>query len=273
MTRGGRRAPPLAVAAFDQGRLRDYTSLRPASAGFIFDTSGLAAMRQRSVPEAVLDFRLRLRRKWLRWGLLPVLALALLGVGASAVFAAPDEPMGRAAELRLQFAMALAAAAFLAGFWTEGYLTSVDKILAKVARAKGKKFRELTREDIQSAAGMVEEILERAHWDAIILGWMVGAAVIVGALAGMPWKHCLVVVLVAVLYELYLFSRHWHASEVMASTLSGDLFYDARVLAAQQDFKPTPWQRVAMFFGWRPDFSAQVDMDDTGRRHKARRRK
>ncbi len=223
--------------------------------------------RSHAIDEAAI-FRQRLRRKWLRWGLLPVFVLALLGVGTSVVFAAPDSATGRAAELRLQFAMALAAAAFLAGFWTEGYLTSVDKILAKVAQVRRKALDELTREDLREAADAVQATLERAHWHAIVFGWMVGAAVVVGAAAGMPWKHCVVVTLVAVLYELYLLSRHWHAGEILAGTLSGDLVYDARVLAAQQRFQPTPLQRLAMILGWRPDYEAMVDGDRKRTRHR-----
>ena len=214
-------------------------------------------MNDTSVGEQIEAFRRRLRRKWLRWGLLPVFVLALLGIAASAVFAAPDSASGRAAELRLQFAMALAAAAFLAGFWTEGYLTSADKILERLAREKGKDLAELTREDVLQSLPIVKNMLERAHWNAIVFGWMVGAAVIVGAVAGMPWQHCLVVVLIAVLYELYLFSRHWHAVEILASAASGDLAYDAFVAAALQRFQPNVWQWILMRFGWRPDLSAE----------------
>ncbi|MBC7289666.1 MAG: hypothetical protein H5T86_16840, partial [Armatimonadetes bacterium] len=111
---------------------------------------------------------------------------------------------------------------------------------------------QITREDIQQSSSAVRETLEEAHWTALAFGWMVGAAILIGAMAGMPPKHCLIVGVMAFLYELYLFSRHWHAVELFAGALSGELVHEARMVAEQEQFHPSAWQKAAMWLGWRP---------------------
>ena len=202
--------------------------------------------------------RHRLRRQWWRWGLTPILAVGLLSLAASAVQASDIDPTTRRAELRLQAAMALAAAAFLAGFWLEGYRTATDKLLRRVASELGVSLGDLTREHLAASADIVEKILLDSHWHAILVGWVAATAVVVAAVAGMPLSHIAVVVVIAVLYELYLLSRQHHALEILTATLTGELVEEAQELARHDSFTPTWPQRVAMWFGWRPSLSPQI---------------
>lgn len=228
-------------------------------------------MNKNGTPKANLHVqrtRLRLRRQWLRLGLLPVLGVVMLAIAASTVHAADADMSSRRVELRLQAAMALAAAAFLAGFWLEGYRTDGARILRSVARDSGKQLGDLTRELVAAYAQQVEDLIVEAHWQALAFGWAAALVTAVAALVGMPVGHCVIVGCIAVLYQLYLLSRHWHAVELMAAVASGDLAAEAQILAAQSELKLTLPQRLAMLFGWRPRPRAQ---GNPGKRRRPRR--
>ncbi len=226
-------------------------------------------MRAQYTDERLEALRTRLRRQWLRWGLLPVMAVGFLALAASAVYASDLDPKSRQAELRLQAAMALAAGAFLAGFWLEGYKTATDKVLRRVASRLKVGLGELTRGALSESPEIVEQVILEAHWQAIILGWGAATAVAIAALAGMSVAHCAIVILIALLYELYVLSRHHHALEVMEGSLTGELAEDAQEMVRQAEFKPTWPQRVAMVFGWRP--SSGNDPKHRRRGHRSRR--
>ncbi len=206
-----------------------------------------------TIDEYISDIRLRLRRQWLRVGLVPVLAVVLLALGTSAVHASNLEPHMRAAELRLQIAMAVAAAAFLVGFWLEGYRTDTGRVLRSVAKKRAVRLGELSSDDVMAARADVEKWVLEAHLEALGLGWAVASATLVAAFFGMPVKHCAIVATMAVLYELYVLSRHRHALELLWGIATGELAAEAHLLAAYDDFRPTPAQRIAMLFGWRPN--------------------
>lgn len=227
------------------------------------------AMRARYTDDRIEALRTRLRRQWLRWGLLPVMAVGFLALAASAVHASDLDPKSRQAELRLQAAMALAAGAFLAGFWLEGYKTATDRVLRRVASRLSLGLGDLTRKALSEAPEIVEQVILEAHWQAIILGWGAATAVVIAALVGMSVAHCAIVIVIALLYELYVLSRHHHALEVMAASLTGDLAEDAREMARRDAFRPTWPQRVAMAFGWRP--STTNASRQRARRHESRR--
>lgn len=205
--------------------------------------------------ERVSSLPRRLWSQWLRLGLVPALAAGLLALGAGAAHATPIQAGSRAQELQLQGAMAVVAALFLAGFWIEGWRTDTAHILLKLSRNVGKRLSELTARDLRESAVFVEKVALEAQRIALVLGW--GAAVVpVGAaLSGMPVAHVVIVTFLTLLYELYLLSRHRHAIEVVTLAASGDLAYEAAVLAKYLAFRPTVPQRVAMLFGWRPHFS------------------
>jgi hypothetical protein len=165
--------------------------------------------------------------------------------------------------------MAIVAAVFLAGFWFEGYLTSSDRVLLRLAASIGRDLADLTPEDLRLNASAVEETAIEAHRTALTMGWGAAAVPVVAAFAGMPMPHVVVVVGLALLYELYLLSRHRHATEVVVLATTGELAREAHVLARQLSFRPTAAQRIAMFFGWRPRF--EVEAPGEARQPKKRR--
>jgi hypothetical protein len=153
--------------------------------------------------------------------------------------------------------MACAAAAFLAGFWWEGYRASVDKLLLHLTRRRGLSLERITSQEIQAAAEDLEELLTEAHGQALVVGWLVSLSGLVGALAGLPPVHAAVVVVMAGAYQLYLFSRHAHAADVVGAAASGELSHEAGLWARRRAFRPAWPQRVAMWLGWRPRLQAE----------------
>lgn len=201
----------------------------------------------------------RLWNQWLRLGLAPTMAAALLALAAGAAHATPIQEGARSQELQLQAAMAVVAALFLAGFWIEGWRTDTARILIGLSRALGKPLSELTPTDFSENVAAVERIAVEAQRTALMLGWGAALVPVVAAVGGMPTPHVLIVAVLALLYELYLLSRHRHAIEVVSLAANGDLVYEASVLAKQLAFRPTALQRVAMIFGWRPHFQPSDD--------------
>ena len=210
----------------------------------------------------------RLWGQWLRLGLAPTVAAALLALGAGVAHATPIQEGARSQELQLQAAMAVVAGLFLAGFWVEGWRTDTARILLALSRSLGKNLSELTAEDFRANAAAVERIAVEAQRSALMLGWGAALVPVVAALGGMPLPHVLIVAALALLYELYLLSRHRHAVEVVCLATTGDLVYEASVLAKHLAFRPTLLQRVAMVFGWRPRF--QPDDERAPRRKSTR---
>ncbi|MCX7598496.1 MAG: hypothetical protein N2512_06455 [Armatimonadetes bacterium] len=212
----------------------------------------------------------RLWSQWLRLGLAPTMAAGLLALGAGAAHATPIQEGSRGQELQLQGAMAIVAALFLAGFWIEGWRTDTTRILLGLSRALRKQLSDLTPRDLCESAADVERVAVEAQRTALMLGWGAALVPVVAAVAGMPVAHIVVVAALALLYELYLLSRHRHAVEVVSLAASGDLAYEAAILAKYLAFRPTVAQRVAMLFGWRPHF--QLDSNPAVKRKSTRAR-
>jgi hypothetical protein len=193
-----------------------------------------------------------LKRQWLVWGLLPVTVAGALATGIAAMGGALLIHGSRPQEVQLQALMALVAAAFLAGFWVEGYRTATDRIVIKLAVALDKTVGEMSAADFREHADVVREIVAEAHWSALLLGWAAAVVPVVAALAKLPVVHVGIGAVVAELYILYVLSRHHHAVEVVEAAESGDLVAEAEALARFRAFQPTALQRVWMLFGWRP---------------------
>ena len=172
----------------------------------------------------------RLRRQWLRWGLLPTLSVCLLALAASAVQAAPADLSPRQMELRIQLVMAIAAAAFLTGFWLEGYCTAVDKLLRALARRRGLDLSKIEPAQLKLAAGDAADIIRSAHSSALIIGWALAVLPLVQAFFRCGIGHVAIVSLMALCYQGYLLSRHHHYMEAFEGIASGALASHAREL-------------------------------------------
>lgn len=203
--------------------------------------------------ERITTLSATLKRQWLLWGLLPVTAAAAASIVLSAVVGRPlSEHISRAQEVHLEAAMALVAAAFLAGFWVEGIRTATDRIILKLAETLGKPLDELKAVDFRESVAAVQTIALEAHWTALLLGWAGAAVPLVAAVTRMPADHVAVVAIMSELYILYVLSRHHHEIEVVDAADSGLLADEAAALARFRAFEPTPMQRIGLFLGWRP---------------------
>jgi hypothetical protein len=195
-----------------------------------------------------------LKRQWLVWGLLPVSVAGAVAVALSIVQGSPLLHGNRPQEVQLQAAMALVAAAFLGGFWVEGFRTATDRIVIRLAQALNKSLGDLAPADFRESAGTVEAIVAEAHWSALLLGWAGAVVPLVAAIAKMPANNVAVVALMSELYILYVLSRHHHALEVVDAAEHGELAAEAEALAQFRAFQPTMLQRIGLLLGWRPTF-------------------
>jgi hypothetical protein len=203
-----------------------------------------------------MELNSALKKQWLMWGLLPVSVAGVIAYFWASMNGTPIVHGVRAQEVQLQAAMALVAAAFLAGFWVEGYRTATDRIVLKLAEALNKSVGELAAVDFRESVEAVQAIVAEAHWSALLLGWAGALVPLVAAAAKMPAENVAVVAFMSEIYILYVLSRHHHALEVVDAAEHGDLAVEAEALAQFRAFKPTPLQRVGLFLGWRPTFQS-----------------
>ncbi len=181
-----------------------------------------------------------MRRQWLRWGLLPTLTMCLLALAASAVQAAPADLSPRQVELRIQLVMAIAAAAFLTGFWLEGYCTAVDNLLRAIAKRRALDLAKLEPAQLKHAADEAANLIRSAHSSALIIGWALAFLPLVQAFFRCGTGHVAIVSLMALCYQGYLLSRHHHYLEAFHGIASGALAAHARELVRSKAHSRAP---------------------------------
>ncbi|MFW5869159.1 MAG: hypothetical protein ACOCX2_15140 [Armatimonadota bacterium] len=173
-----------------------------------------------------------LMRRWFAWGIMPLLACALL-VGALALWG-PEGPIEGKQQTRLAFEIVfgVAAAVFLAGFYIDGHWTNRQRVAHKIYEAAGGNedrnpaswaqsgaHRSALRDNAEIALNSI-----RASADAItLMGGTIGLVAIVSVLMGLPGAHVVQVLIMGACYQLFIYSRHPHYMELAEEALDGRL--------------------------------------------------
>lgn len=183
-------------------------------------------------PEQIEELREHLLRRWLTWGLAPLVICATV-----ALLLALWGPQARIAgkqQIRFAFEIVLGAGAavFLAGFYIDGHWTSADRVACRIFRAAGgnedrdpRSWAQSTahRSALRSNADIALSTI-RASADAItLMGVAIGLIGIACVLVGLPTVHAVQLLLLGLFYQFFVFSRHPYYMRLAMAALSGEL--------------------------------------------------
>jgi hypothetical protein len=194
--------------------------------------SGKAPAIMTGEQEQIESLHEHLMRRWVTWGIAPLLACALIA-GAAALWA-PEGPIEGKQQTRLAFEIVfgVAAAVFLAAFYIDGHWTNSQRLAQKIYDAAGgNEDRNPTswaqsgahRSALREEAGIALDSI-RASADAItLMGGTIGLVAIVSVLMGLPGAHAVQILIMGACYQLFIYSRHPHYIEVAEEALDGRL--------------------------------------------------
>lgn len=183
-------------------------------------------------PEEIEILRQHLLRRWLNWGVLPLLICALI-VLLLALWG-PGGPIEGKQQTRLAFEIVfgVAAAVFLAAFYIDGHWTGAERLARKIFRAAGGNEERHPRSWAQSGAhrsalrsqAAIALGSIRASADAItLMGIAIGLVAIVSVLMGLPGEHAVQILLMGAFYQLFIYSRHPYYIRLAEAALDGKL--------------------------------------------------
>jgi hypothetical protein len=182
--------------------------------------------------EAILDASTAKRlivHRWLYWGVIPVaVALALTLIAARVV---PAKDLSEIQiENVLEVFLAIAAGLFLLGFGIDGHWLNPER-LAKAAKAVATSSVVPTATEAHGAGNpygpFVRARVLRTASVVSVLGIGMGASAVGDVLAGGSIRQGMLLIVLGVLYELYVLSRHAHYREIIDGY--------ARIIAAHEE--------------------------------------
>lgn len=182
--------------------------------------------------EQIDSLQEHLMRRWATWGIMPLLACALIA-GALALWG-PDGPIEGKQQTRLAFEIVfgVAAAVFLAGFYIDGHWTNRQRVASNIYEAAGGSedrnpiswaqsgaHRTALRDNAEIALNSI-----RASADAItLMGGTIGLVAIVSVLMGLPGAHAVQILVIGGCYQLFIYSRHPYYLRLAEDALDGQL--------------------------------------------------
>jgi len=170
-----------------------------------------------------------LRRTWLIWSCVPLVAVLIGLVATTAVYASQPVLSQKRAEDSFYLFLAISALVFLFAFSVDGHWTNPRQVAERIRRR-------LTGGSEQSAPaqarpGGAAEVRAAVAADIILgscsslglMGHAIGAAAILCLISGAGPVHAYLLLAVAVSYQLYLFSRHPYYEQIAQAAYADEL--------------------------------------------------
>jgi len=180
--------------------------------------------------EAILDAGITKRlivQRWLYWGVIPiVVALALTVI---ATYLVPPKDLSEIQSQNvLELCLAIAAALFLLGFSIDGHVLNPERLAKAAIGAAGASGLAGAGLDPGSNphGRFVRARVLRTASIVSVLGVGIGAAAVLDVVFGGTQQQGMLLIVLGVLYELYVLSRHPHYRELIEGY--------ARLIAAHQ---------------------------------------
>ncbi len=175
-----------------------------------------------------LQLQQRLSNIWLFWGLFPlgiviVLMLALAGPAASANTAGATQQEHLVIKRRAEAVMAVSALLFFVGFSLDGRWTDDERIGGRILRAAGADQFRPTRDQLASHAETAFRAVNRSVTMLIGIGLAMVLLVLVAVVIGLPLVNALYVLVLAAIFQVFVFSRHPYYSDLIYAAISGEL--------------------------------------------------
>jgi len=170
----------------------------------------------------------RLSNIWLFWGVFPlgiviVLMLALAGPAASASTAGTTQQEHLIIKRRAEAIMAVSALLFFVGFSLDGRWTDDERIGGRILRAAGGDQFRPTRDQLASHAEQAFHAVNRSVNMLTGIGLAMALLVIGAVVIGLPLLNAGQLLLLAVIFQVFTFSRHSYYSDLVYAAISGEL--------------------------------------------------
>jgi len=176
--------------------------------------------------------RVQLRRTWLIWSCLP-LVVVLVGLAATtAVYASQPVLSQKRAEDSFYALLAISALVFLFAFTVDGHWTNPKRIAERIRRrleeepAGGPGTTEAeTRAELR--ASIASRAILGSSPALGFMGHAIGLTAVLCIIGGAGAVYAYLLLVVAVSYQLYLFSRHPYYEQVVEAAYTGELEAEA----------------------------------------------
>jgi hypothetical protein len=173
----------------------------------------------------------QLRIMWVRWGLIPLgCALILLVVTSMLRHTVPLSPQPEQLALGFKGVMAVGAALFLLGFWLDGRRTEAQRVAKMIWVASGGNGHRPAKRDLIDHADLAMNSLVRSTRALTVIGLLIGLAAVLASLAGLKFDYSIQILLLALAFQLFIYSRHPYYRELMEAALRGDLIVEEKPL-------------------------------------------
>ncbi len=173
--------------------------------------------------ETIQQVNRQLRHMWVNWGLVPLglafILMALVSVLRPVKGAAEPEQLA----LGFKGVMAAGAALFLMGFWLDGRWTEAQRLARMVYQAAGGNGFRPSKAHLALQADRIMDSLMLSTKALTVIGLLIGLAAVLGAAAGLRFGYSIQILLLALAFQLFIYSRHPYYREVMLAALNGEL--------------------------------------------------
>lgn len=177
----------------------------------------------------------QMRHTWFVWGLVPlaISIVATLLVASAANAATTMTPMGL--ERRFQVLLALSAGLFLIGFSLDSHWTGAQKLAKRILLAAGLrpdrkgKFPKLSlrqQQDLSQHSDLVFGSILSSVQALTLIGGAIAVVAVLAAAAHLGISYAVMLLILAVGYQLFVLSRHSYYREVMAAAAEGRLVHE-----------------------------------------------
>ena len=209
--------------------------------------------------ETIQQVNRQLRHMWVAWGLVPLGVAFLLMVTMSVLHPAKEAAEPEQLALGFKGVMAAGAALFLIGFWLDGRWTEAQRLARLVyshaklrygppedksikrprfrlvfGRAKtpsgpanGPAFKP-SKSQLAEQADLIMDSLMLSTKALTVIGLLIGLAAVLGAAAGLRFGYSIQLLLLALAFQLFIYSRHPYYREVMLAALQGELVVEEK---------------------------------------------
>jgi hypothetical protein len=178
--------------------------------------------------ETIQQVNRQLRHMWVAWGLVPLGIAFLLMVVMSVL--RPGQEVTQPEQLALGFkgVMAAGAALFLIGFWLDGRWTEAQRLARMVYQAAGGSRFKPSRLQLAEQADLIMASLMLSTKALTVIGLLIGLAAVLGAAAGLKLDYSIQILLLALAFQLFIYSRHPYYREIMLAALQGELVVEEK---------------------------------------------
>jgi hypothetical protein len=179
--------------------------------------------------ETIQQVNRQLRHMWVVWGLVPLGVAFALMVILSIVHPAKEAALPEQLALGFKGVMAAGAALFLIGFWLDGRWTEAQRLARLVyQQAAGGGSRKPSKAQLAEQAYLIMNSLALSTKALTVIGLLIGLAAVLGAAAGLKFDYSAQLLLLALAFQLFIYSRHPYYREVMLAALQGDLVVEEK---------------------------------------------